>query len=500
MTYGLGIDLGTSFTSAAVSGAHGTRMVPLGPGMIVPSVAYPAQGGSVLTGPAALAAAADPALVARGFKRRLGDPTPLVLGGAAYSPSMLMAAQLRDVLATVSRTSGGPPSSIVLTCPAIWGPYRREQFAEVPRLAGITDYQLVTEPEAAATHYSAERRLGDGEVVAVYDLGGGTFDTTILRMRAGGMEILGTPEGIEHMGGIDFDETLLAHLDDRLGGAISATRPRRPGGGGNARDDPRDDRAGQGRTVHRAGCAAVRAAAVRDARGHGHPAGLQRHDPAVGQADRGRVAPHHQLGRDTPRRPVRGAARRRLVPDSAGVAAGGRGVRQAGAGDAAPEVHRGTRRGRVRRPFAAGRRACPATLVPTAAMSPSAAPQPSCRRWRRRGRPRRAGSGWCRRSPRLSSRSSVWSRRCCSPRVTTRQGKPRRRRIRRHCGCSTAGRSSRGSGSSPPRRTGTAPSSTRTARARARSARRGRTWRACGSRGAATPVRSTCRAMPAPRT
>jgi molecular chaperone DnaK len=228
MSYGVGIDLGTSFTSAAVSGRDGTRIVPLSPGVVVPSVAYPAPDGTVLTGTVALAAVADPARLARGFKRRLGDPTPLVLGGAAYSPTTLMAAQLRDVLTTVTRHMGGPPGSIVLTCPAIWGPYRREQFAEVPKMAGLPGYRLLTEPEAAATHYSQERRLGDGEVVAVYDLGGGTFDSTILRMRGGGMEILGIPEGIEHLGGIDFDETLLAHIDDRLDGAIGALDPTDP--------------------------------------------------------------------------------------------------------------------------------------------------------------------------------------------------------------------------------------------------------------------------------
>jgi molecular chaperone DnaK len=228
MWYGVGIDLGTSFTSAAVSGPKGTRMVPLSPQMVVPSVAYATPDGTVLTGPRALTAADDPARVARNFKRRLGDPTPLVLGGTAYSPAALMAAQLRDVLAGVARTEGGPPASIVLTCPAIWGPYRREHFAEVLRLAGVRDHQLITEPEAAATHYSVERRLGDGEVVAVYDLGGGTFDTTILRMRSGGMEILGTPEGIEHMGGIDFDETLLAHLNEQLDGAINELDPADP--------------------------------------------------------------------------------------------------------------------------------------------------------------------------------------------------------------------------------------------------------------------------------
>ncbi|MCX2729505.1 Hsp70 family protein [Saccharopolyspora sp. NFXS83] len=221
MRYSVGIDLGTSFTSAAISGPNGTRMVQMSPSMTVPSVAYPAPGGSLLTGERALHAVSDPKLVARNFKRRLGDPTSLVLGGSGYSPAALMAAQLRDVLATVSTLVGGRPESVVLTHPAIWGPYRREHFTEVPRLAVVDDFSLITEPEAAATHYSSERRLGDGEVVAVYDLGGGTFDTTILRMRGGRMEILGTPEGIEHLGGIDFDEVLAAHIDQRLDGAVS---------------------------------------------------------------------------------------------------------------------------------------------------------------------------------------------------------------------------------------------------------------------------------------
>ncbi|MFI7672982.1 Hsp70 family protein [Actinophytocola sp. NPDC049390] len=226
MRYAVGIDLGTTFTAAAVSHVDGTRMVALTHDIVVPAVACHTAEGKLLTGSAAIQAAADnPARLAHGFKRRLGDPTPLMIGGAAYSPAALMAAQLRDVLDQVSRAMGGPPDSIVLTCPAIWGPYRREQFAEVPRLAGITDYQLITEPEAAARHYSRERTLGDGETVAVYDLGGGTLDTTVLRMRAGTMEILGTPEGVEHLGGMDFDDALLAHVDERLDGAIGRLDP-----------------------------------------------------------------------------------------------------------------------------------------------------------------------------------------------------------------------------------------------------------------------------------
>ncbi|MBK1787776.1 Hsp70 family protein [Prauserella sp. ASG 168] len=203
-------------------------MAPLSEGFVIPSLAYHAPDGSLLTGAAAQQAATDPARLGRGFKRRLGDPTPLLLGGAAYSPTALMAAQLRGVLDQIIGAMGGAPASIALTCPAIWGPYRREQFADVTRLAGLDDAHVITEPEAAATHYSRERTLGEGEVVAVYDLGGGTLDTTVLRMRSDGMEILGTPEGIEHLGGMDFDDALLSHLDARLEGAISRLDPADP--------------------------------------------------------------------------------------------------------------------------------------------------------------------------------------------------------------------------------------------------------------------------------
>ncbi|HWB38261.1 MAG TPA: Hsp70 family protein, partial [Rugosimonospora sp.] len=226
MPYGLGVDLGTTFTAAAVAGSSGTGMVALGPDFVVPSVVHVAGDGTVTSGLAAeVAGAREPLRLCYWHKRRLGDPTPLVIGGAPYPPAALLAAQLRDVLAVAARERSAPPDSVVLTCPAVWGPYRRELFDEVPRLAGLTGVTVVTEPEAAAMHYSVERRLGPGETVAVYDLGGGTFDATILRVNRGGMEILGTPEGVEQLGGIDFDDALLSHLDTRLDGAVGALDP-----------------------------------------------------------------------------------------------------------------------------------------------------------------------------------------------------------------------------------------------------------------------------------
>ena len=79
---------------------------------------------------------------------------------------------------------------------------------------------MLTEPEAAAIHYSSTERVEAGDVIAVYDLGGGTFDAAVLRKTAGGWETLGTPEGIERLGGIDFDAAVFAHVQRSLGGAL----------------------------------------------------------------------------------------------------------------------------------------------------------------------------------------------------------------------------------------------------------------------------------------
>ncbi|PVZ07667.1 Hsp70 family protein [Actinomycetospora cinnamomea] len=230
MGYGLGVDLGTTFTAAAVEHDGHVEMAPLGDrAAAVPSVVLVREDGTTLTGDAAdRRSATDPDRVAREVKRRLGDPTPLVLGGSPYSPADLMARQLADVVRLVAERQGGRPDRVTLTHPANWGPYKRELFGQIPRLAGLDHVRMITEPEAAAAHYASGERLEEGALVAVYDLGGGTFDATVLRTVRGGFRILGTPEGVENLGGVDFDEAVVAHVDRSLDGAVSALDPADP--------------------------------------------------------------------------------------------------------------------------------------------------------------------------------------------------------------------------------------------------------------------------------
>ena len=143
-----------------------------------------------------------------------------MLGGTPRTATDLLGTLLRDVVRKVGETEGQPPQRVVLTHPANWGPFRRGLFEEVPNLAGLVDTITTTEPEAAAAYYASSRRLDDGQTVAIYDLGGGTFDATVLRKRAGGVEILGTPEGIERLGGVDFDDAIMSYVDRTAGGAV----------------------------------------------------------------------------------------------------------------------------------------------------------------------------------------------------------------------------------------------------------------------------------------
>ncbi|MGQ0483412.1 MAG: Hsp70 family protein [Pseudonocardia sp.] len=230
MSYSLGVDLGTTFVAAAIARPTQIEMFTLGDRSVVtPAVVYLREDGAVVTGEAAnRRSVSNPDRVGREFKRRMGDPTPVMLAGAPHAVTDLLAAVLRDVLTRVTQTEGERPERVVLTHPANWGPFRRGLFEQVPVLAGLEDAHLITEPEAAAAHYAASRDLGEGEVVAVYDLGGGTFDATVLRNHADGVEILGEPEGIERLGGVDFDEAILNYVNYTSGGALSELDLRDP--------------------------------------------------------------------------------------------------------------------------------------------------------------------------------------------------------------------------------------------------------------------------------
>ncbi|HZG92184.1 MAG TPA: Hsp70 family protein [Pseudonocardia sp.] len=222
LAYRVGIDLGTTYSAAAVCRAGDPRpeVVPLGGRTpSVASMVFLAPDGSMVCGePAQRRAVTDPRRVVREFKRRLGDGTPLVVGGQPVAAEAVAARFVAWMIAVVGDHEGGPAERVALTHPAEWGSHKRDALAAALAEHGVTDVQFLSEPEAAAIGYANTARVDTGGTVAVYDLGGGTFDAAVVRkLPDGAFELVGAPVGIEHLGGVDFDQAVFDHVRDAVG-------------------------------------------------------------------------------------------------------------------------------------------------------------------------------------------------------------------------------------------------------------------------------------------
>jgi molecular chaperone DnaK len=198
--------------------------------MQIPSVLFLTGDEAFLVGEAAeRRGALEPDRLVREFKRRFGDPVPMLVAGAAYSPESLMARLLRWIVATTTTQQGEAPAEVMLTHPANWGPYKRELLDQVASLADLPGARYCTEPEAAAVRYAARTKVDVGDRIAVYDLGGGTFDVCVLEKRIDGFSVLGTPDGIEHLGGADVDEAVTHLVLQALGPRLETAALDDPG-------------------------------------------------------------------------------------------------------------------------------------------------------------------------------------------------------------------------------------------------------------------------------
>jgi actin-like ATPase involved in cell morphogenesis len=228
--YRLGIDVGTTFTAAAI--AEGDRCEALALGtraLVAPTVVFVEESGDTTIGEAAeRRAATNPARVVREFKRRIGDPTPIIVAGTPWPTDLLLARVLNWVLSRAVTERGTMPDSVTLTHPATWGDFRLEILRQAAVHAGLPAVDLLSEPAAAAAYYATERDLPTGAVVAVYDFGGGTFDAAVVRRSASGFELIGVPQGLEHAGGLDIDAALFDIVRGSVGGAIDALDPDDP--------------------------------------------------------------------------------------------------------------------------------------------------------------------------------------------------------------------------------------------------------------------------------
>ena len=230
MSFVLGIDIGTSRIAAATaridhSGSMSVTPFPLGrKGDSIATVVFVSDDGDLLFGDTAeRRGVARPERLVREFKRNIGDDVPLVIGGRSLSPEELYAQIFASVVDAVTEREGSRPDAISLTHPTAWGPHRLGLIQVALRRLGIDDVSMITEPEAAARHYEAARPIEAGGSLAVYDLGGGTFDSVVLRKGADSdFTVVGDPVGLEDLGGADFDDAVFRHVIAASGLDLSA--------------------------------------------------------------------------------------------------------------------------------------------------------------------------------------------------------------------------------------------------------------------------------------
>jgi len=215
----LGIDFGTSNTAAMLRAADG-RVRPLlfDSAPLMPTAVYLTPEGQMLVGrDAEHNARIDPGRFEPNPKRRVDDGV-MLLGDRELTVPQVFAAVLGHVGAEARRQLGGAPQEVRLTHPARWGEQRRRLLVEACRLAGLGNPQLIVEPVAAASYFTAVLRsaVPVGRCLAIYDLGGGTFDATVVRRTPTGFQVL-SEEGLPDVGGLDFDHAIVEHLGRTFG-------------------------------------------------------------------------------------------------------------------------------------------------------------------------------------------------------------------------------------------------------------------------------------------
>ncbi|MGB1698002.1 MAG: molecular chaperone DnaK [Thermoplasmatota archaeon] len=213
----IGIDLGTTNSEAAVMEGGQPKIIPSAEGNVYggknfPSViAFSKDGGEILIGDAAKRqAVTNPERTVLRIKRKMGEDYKVTIDDKDYTPQELSAKILMKIKEDAEKFLGEKVTDAVITVPAYFDDDQRQATKDAGKIAGLNVQRLVNEPTAAAFAYGIDK--GDEDMtIAVYDLGGGTFDITIMEMGDGVFEVLST-NGDTHLGGTDMDDAIVDYL------------------------------------------------------------------------------------------------------------------------------------------------------------------------------------------------------------------------------------------------------------------------------------------------
>ncbi len=211
----IGIDLGTTNSCVAVMEAGEPVVIPNPEGArTTPSVVGFSKTGERIVGQAAKRqAVTNPERTIISIKRKMGSDYKVGIDGKNYTPQEISAMILQKLKSDAEAYLGESVSEAVITVPAYFTDSQRQATKDAGKIAGLEVKRIINEPTAAALAYGVDKE--DDQKVMVYDLGGGTFDVSIIEMGDGIQEVLATA-GNNHLGGDDFDDRLINYLADQF--------------------------------------------------------------------------------------------------------------------------------------------------------------------------------------------------------------------------------------------------------------------------------------------
>ena len=212
----IGIDLGTTNSCVAVMEGGEAVVISNTEGMrTTPSVvAFSKDGERIVGEPAKRQAVTNPDRTISSIKREMGRDYKVTIDGKNYSPQEISAIILQKLKADAESYLGEKVTEAVITVPAYFTDAQRQATKDAGKIAGLDVKRIINEPTAAALAYGVDKD-GVEEKILVFDLGGGTFDVSILEIAAGTFEVLAT-SGNNKLGGDDFDDVLVNYISDEF--------------------------------------------------------------------------------------------------------------------------------------------------------------------------------------------------------------------------------------------------------------------------------------------
>ena len=211
----IGIDLGTTNSCMAIMEGGRPTVIPNAEGgRTTPSVVAFTKDGERLVGSAAKRQAiTNPERTIQSIKRKMGTSEKVTIGDKSYSPQEISAMILQKLKVDAEQYLGEKITKAVITVPAYFNDAQRQATKDAGKIAGLEVLRIINEPTASALAYGIDRE--EEATVLVYDLGGGTFDVSILQLGDGVFEVKATA-GINHLGGDDFDKRIVDYLVDEF--------------------------------------------------------------------------------------------------------------------------------------------------------------------------------------------------------------------------------------------------------------------------------------------